>query len=325
MPGTNASVHCVLQVVQKFGLKTKQEVFKAPRERHKAQMLAKRLLGKAPILEMYRSTKGQQDKAKPHEVVKLVQPNHGPHSAVPWVWRDSSWRELWVTIDGFSVEKRVRGEDPDLSNRVFVEENEELPVYTRDKHTTTSFAAEKQGYFAVTMAGYGVVACVALHSATKLKPNDPHPPTRFKYWTQRLVDFGIGTAEDEAMLKRKVYRVWVKSTLHPHNSYALLHCTAFMIRYITSYPVNYSIQPCCKISCSSSCAYYELKRINIKASHRCSTFGLLISIEPLHGTEIPGQMDCTYKHQQLVVCRLKGARLHRGSASRRCKTSCATS
>lgn len=275
---TARSVHGVLQVVHRFGLKTKQEVFKAPRERNKAQMLAKRLLGKAPILEMYRSTKPQQDRAQLHEIVHLVQPRRNRKSAVPWVWRDNSWRELWVTIDGFSVEKRVRGEDPDLSNRVFVEQNEELPVYTRDKHTTSSFAAEKQGYFAVTMAGYGVVACVALHSATKLKRNEPHAPTRFKYWTQRLVDFGIGSAEDEAKLQSKVWRVWATSTLNPCCSYAFF-------LHITSYPIHCSIQPCYKINLS--CPYYVLTRIKTTAFHSSTNFGLPISIESLHDTEIP--------------------------------------
>ena len=139
----------------------------------------------------------------------LLRPKQHPSKAQPWVWKDSSWRELWVAIDGFSVEKRIRGEDPALSNRVFVEEHEELPVYTRDKHKTSSFAIEKQGYIAITMAGYGVVAAVALHTATKQHGSrEPHAPTRFKFWTEQIVEQGLGDAATEAMLRDRVWEVW---------------------------------------------------------------------------------------------------------------------
>ena len=203
------TVQCVLQVVKRFGLKTRQEVFKEPRDRKRAQMVAKRLLGEAPILETYRSTKGAQQDAAKHEIVHLLRPKQQPNKAEPWMWKDSSWRELWVAIDGFSVEKRIRGEDPALRNKVFVEEHEELPVYTRDKHKTSSFATEKQGYIAITMAGYGVVAAVALHTATKQHGSrDPHAPTRFKFWTEQIVAQGLGDAATETMLRDKVWEVW---------------------------------------------------------------------------------------------------------------------
>lgn len=190
-----------------YSLKTKAEVFKTPRCRLRAQKLARRLLGQEPILEVYRSTEKKKhvDQTK---VVKLVQPGQALSTAEPWYWTDNSWQQLWMAIDGFSVEKRVKEEFNTRPKRVFVEEHEELPVYTSDNHRTSSYGCEKQGYFAITMAGYGVVVAVAMRTATRLSNTKRDPPrNRFKYWHDMLVQLGIGDHATEEMMRSKVWKV----------------------------------------------------------------------------------------------------------------------
>ena len=186
-------------MVARYGLKTRSEVFKTPRDKAKAQAVAKRLLGRAPVLEYYRSTEPNQAHASSTKIVKLLKPGQPVTSAEPWVWRDSSWMELWAQVDGFTCEKRVRGEDAVASNQVFVWGDEELEVYTRQEHATCSFNCEKHGYLAITMAGYGVLAVVALRTATHLKGRNQ--PERFKFWDEQLVALGVGDAATEQMLQ----------------------------------------------------------------------------------------------------------------------------
>lgn len=192
-------------MVKRFSLKRKAEVFKTPRCKAKAQALAKRLLGAEPILEVYRSTENKS-KIDHTKIVKLLDKDQDPSTAAPWYWRDNSWQELWMAIDGFSVEKRVQ-EERTPPRRVFVQGDEELPVYTRDL-PTSSFGCEKHGYMAITMAGYGVVAAVAMRTATRLSTKRRTPTrTRFKFWYDMLVQLGIGDAATEDMLRKKVWRV----------------------------------------------------------------------------------------------------------------------
>ncbi len=192
---------CALQVVVKFRLRRRKEVFKSPREKKRAQMVALRLLGQAPILETYASATANQAQDDPKKVVQLVRPGE---AAVPWIWKDSSFRELWVQIDGFTVEKRLKGENPQMTNEVFVEEDEELPVYTRDEQSTSSFGCEKHGYLAITVPGFGVVAAAALYTATRLHSTSH---TRFKFWYEQLEEFGVGDAATMDMLRSKTWMV----------------------------------------------------------------------------------------------------------------------
>lgn len=196
---------CGLQVVKRFSLKRKAEVFKAPRCKAKAQALAKRLLGADPILEVYRSTE-KKKKIDHTKIVKLLQQGKDKSEATPWYWRDSSWQQLWMAIDGFTVEKRMQ-EERTRARMVFVQGNEELPVYTRDL-PTSPFACEKHGYMAITMAGYGLVAAVAMFTSTRLSKTRRTPiRTRFRFWYDMLVQLGIGDQATEDMLRAKVWLV----------------------------------------------------------------------------------------------------------------------
>lgn len=190
--------------MRKFSLRRRKEVFKSPREKKRAQMVAQRLLGQAPILETYASATANQAQNEPKKVVQLVRPGEDASTAVPWFWEDSSFRELWVQIDGFTVEKRLKGENPQMTNEVFVEEDEELPVYTRDEQSTSSFGCEKHGYLAITVPGFGVVAAVALYTATRLHSTRHR---RFKFWYEQLEEFGVGDAATVDMLRGKTWLV----------------------------------------------------------------------------------------------------------------------
>lgn len=62
---------------------------------------------------------------------------------------------------------------------------------------------EKQYYLTVVLRGYGIAAAVAMQSgSTQIKQRDG-----IVFWHQRLVEFGIGTEETQAMLRRKVWKV----------------------------------------------------------------------------------------------------------------------
>lgn len=69
-------------------------------------------------------------------------------------------------------------------------------------------AREKHYYMLLTLASHGVLACVAMQSGTSGKMQDR---SRIKFWFDRLVEFGIGTAEEE---QRQRERVWVRTALH---------------------------------------------------------------------------------------------------------------
>lgn len=62
---------------------------------------------------------------------------------------------------------------------------------------------EKQYYLTVTLAGYGIVACVAMQSGC----SQTKQPKDLVFWHQRLVEFGVGTQETQDMLARTAWTV----------------------------------------------------------------------------------------------------------------------
>ncbi len=69
---------------------------------------------------------------------------------------------------------------------------------------------EKHYYMLLTFPGFGTRAVVAMKSGTKLKGTEPGG---FKFWFQQLVEYGIGTAEDEEALSKVVWQVILQPML----------------------------------------------------------------------------------------------------------------
>lgn len=81
-----------------------------------------------------------------------------------------------------------------------------LPVYTRAS-VAKKRMKEKQFYMQLTYPSCGVLACVAMRSGTshKLQNRDG-----IKFWFEQLVDYGVGTKQDEDELRSKR---WVRTSL----------------------------------------------------------------------------------------------------------------
>ena len=74
--------------------------------------------------------------------------------------------------------------------------------YVKDKPPDDT-KTEKHYALVITMSGYGVLAHGILKSGSKcIKQADD-----IVYWFERLVELGIGTREDEDMLRAKVWKV----------------------------------------------------------------------------------------------------------------------
>lgn len=92
-----------------------------------------------------------------------------------------------------------------MASAVQPDEIEEF--YTRKPELNVT-QIEKHYYLVITLAGYGILACVALRSGSR----NVKQPEDMVYWFDRLVELGIGTAEQEQELRA---RVWKVSLLNP--------------------------------------------------------------------------------------------------------------
>lgn len=80
------------------------------------------------------------------------------------------------------------------------EEIEEFYNRTPEPNATQ---IEKHYYLVITLAGHGILACEALRSGSR----NVKQPGNMVYWFDRLVELGIGTAELEAELRARVWKV----------------------------------------------------------------------------------------------------------------------
>lgn len=138
--------------------------------------------------------------------------------------------QLWCHIDAFSVETELnhaRG-----GKKVFVKEHEVLPLnYQQQMKGGTS--GLHLVYFCITIRGAGTIALL-MSSGTKNLPRGRGRLSSMKFWFERLQEFGIGSKEDEEMLKelhRKGFKVCASCIHTPRASHAVL---AAMLSYVTT-------------------------------------------------------------------------------------------
>lgn len=74
------------------------------------------------------------------------------------------------------------------------------PVLDKDQKKSGP-EAEKFYYMIITMAGFGVVEVALMHSGSRIKKGNEG---KIKYWFERLVELGIGSADDEEAVKKMV-------------------------------------------------------------------------------------------------------------------------
>lgn len=87
---------------------------------------------------------------------------------------------------------------------LLVQEGEWEEFYTMPTEKGST-KCEKQYYLTVTLAGYGVIACVAMESGC----SQTQRPADLILWHQRLVEFGVGDRATEEWLASKVWLVRV--------------------------------------------------------------------------------------------------------------------
>ena len=192
--------HLEEATVQHFNLTANAEVFKKPRQLEWSKLCARRMLGVDPQLEYYRSTRSGQGRAHKIKTVRLA-------NGEEWQW-DRSHQQLWGCVDGFTVHLRV--EPKQCANVVYLEPGELLPVYDAP-NVQGQFDAEKQYYMAITFPGYGVLAVVALKSASRLvqkRKKGTAPRLLFKYWFQQLKELGILPADRPNLEEELAARDW---------------------------------------------------------------------------------------------------------------------
>lgn len=81
-----------------------------------------------------------------------------------------------------------------------------LPCYKTLDANPKVTDQEKHYYMMVTFPGHGARAVAAMASGSRLKTNAANRGN-FKFWFEQLVELGIGTAEDEEMLKAITWKV----------------------------------------------------------------------------------------------------------------------
>ena len=88
-------------------------------------------------------------------------------------------------------------------------QNDWEPYHTKD-HQPSDPKVEKHYIMVITLGGFGLLDYGVMRSGCR----NLKQPDDVTFWFDRLVELGIGTAEDEARLRATVWKVCPSAYLH---------------------------------------------------------------------------------------------------------------